>query len=288
MATIREYFDTDPRVLTVHGDWRVGTSGGAILAQVTAKIAYDFEANAKYWYFYIPAITNLSESLSAIFASPDFASCRLGPEGDGVYVATGHADYSEKQSTDTLQFTKRVHLYLDFDITPANRSSLVSEVLNLGYYLSIRDREYARKRSETEKPLAFISHDSRDKDALVRELAHEMIRLMCPVWYDEYSLKVGDSLRASIEKGLKEARKCIVVLSPNFLSNGGWSKAEFDSVFTREILENTDVILPIWHNVGARDVYEYSPRLADKVGLPSSLGVQELARRLANAVKRGT
>ncbi len=161
----------------------------------------------------------------------------------------------------------------------------MTEVLGKGYYLSIRDREYARKRSASEKPLAFISHDSRDKDGLVRQLAHEMVRLMCPVWYDEYSLKVGDSLRASIEKGLKEARKCIIILSPNFLSNEGWSKAEFDSIFTREILERTNVILPVWHNVGAKEIYNYSPRLADKVGLPSSLGVEELARRLSGAVK---
>jgi len=141
------------------------------------------------------------------------------------------------------------------------------------------------KRSEMQKPLAFISHDTRDKEALVRNLALEMSRLMCPVWYDEYSLKVGESLRASIEKGMKEARKCIVILSPNFLSNEGWGKAEFDSVYTREILEKKNVILPVWHNVGAQEVYQYSPRLADKVGLSSSLGVQELARKLANAVK---
>ena len=108
---------------------------------------------------------------------------------------------------------------------------------------------------------------------------------MCPVWYDEYSLKVGDSLRASIEKGIKEAKKCILILSPNFLSNKGWGKAEFDSAFTRELLDEENVILPVWHNVGKRDVYEHSPRLADKVGLPSSLGVEELARKLSNAVK---
>ncbi len=285
MATIREYFDTDPHVLTVHGDWRFGSPEEETAIQITAKIAYDFEANARYWYFYIPANPNLSEMLGALFKSQEVAACRLGTEGDGVFVAMGHSDYSEKQTTDTLQFTKRVHLYLDFDITPANRSSLVSEALARGYYLSIRDREYARKRSESEKPLAFISHDSRDKDTLVRELAHEIVLLMCPVWYDEYSLKVGDSLRTNIEKGLKEARKCIVVLSPNFLSNGGWGKAEFDSIFTREILEQQNVILPIWHNVDVHDVYNYSPRMADKVGLPSSIGIKELARRLTKVIK---
>jgi len=32
-------------------------------------------------------------------------------------------------------------------------------------------------------------------------------------------------------------------------------------------------------------VYDYSPRLADKFGLSATLGVPEVARRLANVVK---
>jgi TIR domain len=285
MATIREYFDTDARALTVHENWICRSPEPAAAVEIVAKIAYDLEANAKYWYFYIPENPDLSACLGALFAAPELATCRLSADRDEPTVEIGQSGYSEKLSSLTLQFTKRVHLYLDFDISQANRTRLVAEALSKGYYLSIHDREYARKRSEAEKPLAFISHDSRDKDVLVRELAHEMVRLMCPVWYDEYSLKVGDSLRASIEKGLKETRKCIVVLSPNFLSNEGWTKAEFDSIFTREILEKKNVVLPVWHNVGAKEVYEYSPRLADKVGLSSSLGVEELARRLNSAVK---
>lgn len=285
MATIREYFDTDARALTLHGKWTVSTKDGESLTEVLAKIAHDFEANAKYWYFYVPAMADLSQCLGALFASPEFENCRLGPDGDGVHVELGHADYSERQTTTTLQFTKRVHLYLDFDLTTENRASLVAELLARGYYLSIRDREYARKRSDSEKPLAFISHDSRDKDTFVRELAHELAKNFCTVWYDEFSLKVGDSLRASIERGLRETKKCIVVLSPNFLSNEGWGRAEFDSIFTREILEKKNVFLPVWLNVSVNEVYNYSPRLADKVGLAASLGAQEVARHLANAVK---
>lgn len=61
--------------------------------------------------------------------------------------------------------------------------------------------------------------------------------------------------------------------------------AEFDSIFTREIIEKANVVLPVWHNVGVQDVYNYSPRLADKVGLNSSMGIKELAAKLVNAVK---
>jgi TIR domain len=288
MATIREYFDTEPRLLTANGEWRFQNAAGDAIAAVPVRIAYDFEANAKYWYLFVPPVADLAGCLSALFVSPDFAACRLGPDGDGVLVEMGQSDYSERQSSETLQFTKRLHLYLDADLASSERGSLVKEALRLGYYLVVRDREYARKRSATQKPLAFISHDSRDKDSFVRELAHALIKQFCSVWYDEFSLKVGDSLRASIERGLRETKKCIVVLSPHFLSNEGWGKAEFDSVFTREILERENVFLPVWLNVEARDVYEYSPRLADKVGLPASLGVDEVARRLAQVIKAGT
>ena len=122
-----------------------------------------------------------------------------------------------------------------------------------------KDQEYARKRSAEEKPLAFVCHDTRDKDSLVRDPVHELTKLFCPVWYDEYSLTVGDSLRNSIEMGLKRAGKCVLVLSPSFLSNDGWSKVEFDSIFTRELVEQKNVILPVWHGVGEKEVYEYSP-----------------------------
>ena len=63
MATIREYFDTDARSLTVHGNWTISFKDGLALAEVVAKIAYDFEANAKYLYFYVPAMVDLSQCL---------------------------------------------------------------------------------------------------------------------------------------------------------------------------------------------------------------------------------
>jgi len=289
MATIREYFDTDAaKCMTVFQGWECRGADGKLLGNVHAKIALDLEANAKYWCFYIPIGLDIPSCVARLLRVPQIGNCALTPQGDPLYVESGYADWPERQNSATLVFTKRVMIYADADLGPQGRSSLVDLGVPHGLHLVIRDREYARVRSEHEKPLAFISHDSRDKDELVRELAHEMLKCMCPVWYDEFSLQVGDSLRASIEKGLKEAKKCVLVLSPNFLSNKGWGMAEFDSVFTREILEEKSVILPVWHDVGKQEVYDYSPRLADRVGLPSSLGVQELARRLSHAVRVGT
>ena len=49
---------------------------------------------------------------------------------------------------------------------------------------------------------AFISHASENKDELVRPLAKALVKLGCRIWYDEFELKVGDSLRKSIDQGL--------------------------------------------------------------------------------------
>lgn len=120
---------------------------------------------------------------------------------------------------------------------------------------------------ELTKPLAFISHDSRNKDILARPLANGLSNRLCLVWYDEFSLQVGDSLRQSIEKGIKEVKKCILILTPEFLSNPGWGRKEFDSIFTREMIMEERIIIPIWFGVSKKEIYEYSPSLADTVAL---------------------
>src|SRR5690606_41724243 len=59
----------------------------------------------------------------------------------------------------------------------------------------------------------FISHASEDKDEIVRPLAIALRNAGLSVWYDEFELKIGDSLRQKIDKGLSKSRFGIVVLS---------------------------------------------------------------------------
>lgn len=285
MATLREYFDTDFKSMAMHTDWEARDPSGGSVVTIRARIHQDFDGNAKYWSFYVPNVPDLLANVAAILNSAETSKCVLSPAGDPAYVEVGFGDYSERATSATLAFTGRVFLYIDSLLDIEARRQIAQHGIQKGFHVIVRDTEYATERSRMEKPLAFISHDTRDKDSLVRQLALEISKNMCPVWYDEYSLKVGDSLRSSIEKGLKETKKCILVLSPNFLSNDGWGKAEFDSIYTREIIERGNVILSVWHNVNVKQVYEYSPRLADRVGLNSTLGIEELARKLANVIK---
>ena len=142
-------------------------------------------------------------------------------------------------------------MYSEADLSGEQIVSLHQEGLRHNLFIEFFGPAYAKVRSEMgmDKPLAFISHDSRDKADIARPLAIKLSVLGTPVWFDEFSLKVGDSLRESIEKGIKTAPYCILILTKHFLGNTGWSKTEFNSVFTKEMIINTQVIVPVWSGV---------------------------------------
>lgn len=181
-------------------------------------------------------------------------------------------------------FIGRIFLYCDNELSEEDQKYINDYARKLHLRLQIRSTSYSEGKEQMETPLAFISHDSRDKQEIAIKIAQKLRSRACPVWYDEYSLNVGDSLRESIEKGIKECKKCILVLTPNFLSNEGWTKTEFNSIFTREIIEETNVVLPIWNNVEKQQVYEYSPSLVDKFALNWSIGEDAVVENLHKAI----
>lgn len=130
---------------------------------------------------------------------------------------------------------------------------------------------------------AFISHASEDKDSLVRPLARLLNKMGFYIWYDEFELKIGDSLRQSIDKGLINSNYGIVVLSKSFFAKN-WPQYELNGLTAKEI-EGEKVILPIWHGVKKEDVLLYSPTLADKVAVDSSrMDIKSMARELAKVL----
>jgi hypothetical protein len=112
-----------------------------------------------------------------------------------------------------------------------------------------------------------------------------MQRVNCPVAVDYFSLSAGDGLRASIERGLKEYGKCILVITPNFLGHGGWAKKEYDKIITHELVEVQKAILPVLHTVDMKELREYSPILANHVNLRWSMGVDYVAQKLKTAIQ---
>lgn len=126
----------------------------------------------------------------------------------------------------------------------------------------------------------FISHASEDKDTIVRSLATELVSQGLKVWYDEFALRIGDSLRQKIDKGLAKSRVGLVVLSPPFIAKG-WTNYELDGIVTRTV-SGEQILLPIWHNITKQEVIDFSPSLADKVARSTATHtVQEIAEEIA-------
>ena len=100
----------------------------------------------------------------------------------------------------------------------------------------------------------FICHTSADKAAFVRPLVRALCGANVEVWYDARSLKLGDSIRRTIDKGLSKSRFAIVVLSKAFFARN-WPQYELDGLAERELAGNDKVILPIWHGVTHRGLW---------------------------------
>ena len=129
----------------------------------------------------------------------------------------------------------------------------------------------------------FISHASEDKDSVVRPLAQALVTKGLKVWYDEFELKIGDSLRRKIDRGLAKSKFGIVVLSRSFIKKG-WTNYELDGIISKA---NTgeQVLLPIWHGITKQEVLDYSPSLADKVARnTASYTVEEIAEEIAGLI----
>ncbi len=98
-----------------------------------------------------------------------------------------------------------------------------------------------------------------------------------------YGLKIGDSLRRKIDKGLANSRFGIVVLSKEFIKKG-WTNYELDGIITK-VVTGEQILLPIWHNITKQEVIDFSPSLADKLARhTSTYTVVEIADEIANVI----
>ena len=130
----------------------------------------------------------------------------------------------------------------------------------------------------------FISYASEDEDEVVDPLVQALEDVGLSVWYGKIELKIGDSLRQSIDKGISASRFGIVVLSKAFFDKG-WTKYELDGLVTK-VVNGEQVLLPIWHNITKDEVISYSASLADKVARnTTSHTVEEIAAEILDVVK---
>lgn len=129
----------------------------------------------------------------------------------------------------------------------------------------------------------FICHASEDKDEIVRELAGRLKAEGVEVWYDEFTLKVGDRLRREIDRGLRASKFGIVVISVHFFAKE-WPQKELDGLFSLDTGEKS-LILPIWHRITKDQVRQHSPMLAGIVALNTGIhSIDDIVNELLSMV----
>ena len=157
------------------------------------------------------------------------------------------------------------------EYSPAPLAPLVRDITSIN-----EDTEYRYD--------VFISHATEDKDDVVRPLAKALIDRSLRVWYDEFELRIGDSLRRKIDAGLAQSRFGIVVLSHAFFEKN-WTQYELDGLVTRE-MTGEQIILPLWHRITKAEVISYSPSLADKIARNTSdFTIEEIAQEIADVIQ---
>lgn len=299
MATIREYYEKDfGHCVRMHVLFPFNNEN------IEGAVLYDFSGYYAFVTCYIPkgdvSLNYFSDFIKTLGYGQSQVTLDgkitlpLAKEFPGQLRIENKTDFeilgqyfgdTEWISTKNIQASRRIFIYSETNLSDEDILKLKTIAKECGHELQFRSDKFTMERSKHEKPLAFISHDSDDKEAVAKIIAVHLQKMICPVWYDEFSLKVGDNLRESIEKGLKECKKCVLILSPNFIANKGWGQTEFESIFTRQILEEQKLVLPIWFNVTKNDVYEYSPSLLNVKGLDwNKLGKDEVCRQLYNAI----
>ncbi len=275
MNSLKEYYDNDfPTTLKLNTTQSINIGG-----EIIATLHMDFTTNSKFVSYYVS-----SNELDLTVFKKFLLDTNAVINSLNNYSIHGGLFFEPQRNAEQLIFTKVLYIYSNTFFNELEKKSYIVDGQEKGLIIIIRDKFYMDKRNELEKPRAFISHDSRDKKELVRPLCERLRTLLCTVWYDEFSLRVGDDLRESIEQGIKKCNKCIIVLSPDFLSNTGWTRKEFESIYQKEVMEGRTSILPIWHNVKKNQVYEYCSSLTNVFALNSSEGIEPLADKIYNVL----
>jgi TIR domain len=80
----------------------------------------------------------------------------------------------------------------------------------------------------------YLAHGSEDHETLAKPLAQTLMAHGIDVWFDEWEIRAGDSLRRKMEEGLANCTHFVVLLTPNSLHKP-WVETEIDAGFIRAV-----------------------------------------------------
>lgn len=130
----------------------------------------------------------------------------------------------------------------------------------------------------------FICHASEDKIEFVEPLAIEFQKLKVSLFYDKFSIELGDSILQKINNGLSITRFGIVVFSKNFFKKK-WPKDELDGLYSRENDKKCQLIF-IWHKCDEKLINKHYPAFALRKSLKTQdFSLQEIVIKILERIR---
>src|SRR4051794_38808217 len=90
-----------------------------------------------------------------------------------------------------------------------------------------------RQASDVNVPRLYFAHASENRD-VAKLLAHRMMKDGIDVWFDQWEIRTGDSLRRKMERGLSGCTHFLVLLTPEAIGKP-WVETEIDAGFVMNV-----------------------------------------------------
>lgn len=126
--------------------------------------------------------------------------------------------------------------------------------------------EKAREQAQAhpERRDLFLCHAWDDREGSAKELYGHLQSNGASVWFSEKDLALGTLMIREIDKGLRNSRVGIVLVTPALLKS-----IEAEGVAEKElaVLLSTRRVIPVLHGVRFSELNDVSPMLASHTGL---------------------
>jgi len=143
--------------------------------------------------------------------------------------------------------------------------------------------EHVVRLADTDRRDLFLCHAWDDRAGAALEFYDLLTGLDVKVWFSEKDVPLGTPLMRQIDKGLKNSRAGIVLVTPALLRS---LNAEGIADKELSVLLSTGRVIPIAHGTTFHELLDVSPLLASHSGLTTSdyASLEEVAIKIADTV----
>lgn len=148
-----------------------------------------------------------------------------------------------------------------------------------------REQVVRQKEKHPDRRDLFLCHAWDDRQDAAKELHDLLEKQGVSVWFSEKDVQLGTPLNRVIDKGLRNSRVGIVLVTPAM-----YKSLDAEGVAEKELsaLLSTDRVIPITHNTNFEELRDVSPLLASRSGLSTEgSSLEEVAIKLAETITTG-